>query len=94
VGMTRHQRAARVLRGKMRSPGRPPAWQRDQYLQFWAEIAKGLSSEDAAISIGVSSPLWEQVVPSGWRYASQPLGSVVGPLPVACRARGDRHPQG
>jgi hypothetical protein len=58
VGMTRHQRAAWTLRGKMRSPGRPPGWQRDQYLQVWTQIAKGLSSEDAAISVGVSSP-WE-----------------------------------
>lgn len=57
MGRTKYQRAAWALRPKMRSPGRPPAWQRDQYLQFWAEIAKGLSSEDAARSVGVSSPL-------------------------------------
>ena len=70
MGITRHQRAAWALRAKMRSPGRPPAWQRDhQYLQFWAEIAKGLSSEDAARSRGGVMSRWEQVVPSGWRYA-------------------------
>lgn len=57
MGLTRQQKATWPLRGRMRSPGRPPAWQRDQYLQFWAEIAKGLPSEDAAISVGVSSPV-------------------------------------
>jgi hypothetical protein len=52
VGITRHQRAAWALRGKIRSPGRPPAWQRDQYLRFWTEIARGLSSKDALQSEG------------------------------------------
>jgi IS30 family transposase len=43
------------MRGKMRSPGRPPGWQRDQLLRFWAEVAKGVSSEDAAVCVGVAS---------------------------------------
>jgi len=41
----------------MYSPGRPPVWQRDQVQRFWVGIAKGLSSEDAALSVGVSSPV-------------------------------------
>jgi IS30 family transposase len=76
VGMTRYQRAAWALRPKMRSPGRPPAWQRDQYLQFWDEIAKGLSSEDAARSVGVSSPLG----PRWFRQAGGMRPSRLGPL--------------
>lgn len=76
MGITRHQRAAWALRAKMRSPGRPPAWQRDQYLQFWAEIAKGLSSEDAARSVGVSCP-----VGSRWfREAGGMRPDRLGPL--------------
>jgi IS30 family transposase len=43
------------MRGKMRSPGRPPGWQRDQVLRFWTEIAKGISSEEAAVTVGVAS---------------------------------------
>ena len=39
----------------MRSPGRPPGWQRDQFQRFWVEIAKGTSSEEAAIAVGVAS---------------------------------------
>jgi IS30 family transposase len=38
----------------MRSPGRPPvAWREDRQ-RFWEAIARGLSSEDAAVSCGVS----------------------------------------
>ena len=39
----------------MRSPGRPPGWQREQRQQFWEAIARGLSSEEAATEAGVSS---------------------------------------
>ena len=55
MGLSRQQRATWAMRGKMRSPGRPPGWQRDQVQRFWAEIAKGVASEDAAVSVGVAS---------------------------------------
>ena len=55
MGVTRQQRATWPLRGKLRSPGRPPGWQRVQVQRFWIEIAKGVSSEDAAIAGGVAS---------------------------------------
>lgn len=55
MGVTRQQRATWAIRDKMRSPGRPPGWQRDQVQRFWAEIAKGFASEDAAVSVGVAS---------------------------------------
>lgn len=42
------------MRGKMRSPGQPPDWQRDPLQHLWAELAKGASSEVAAISVGVA----------------------------------------
>jgi hypothetical protein len=38
----------------LRSPGRPPAARRENYQLFWASIAAGRSSEDAAIDAGVS----------------------------------------
>jgi DNA-binding CsgD family transcriptional regulator len=62
--------------GKIRSPGRPPAWQRDQYLRFWTEIARGLSSKDAARSVGVSC-----AVGSRWfREAGGMRPNRLGPL--------------
>jgi IS30 family transposase len=55
MGISNQQKATWPMRGKLRSPGRPPGWQRDQRQRFWIAIAKGLSSEDAAISVGVAS---------------------------------------
>ncbi len=48
------RRSNRALRPPMRSPGRPPGWRREHLQQFWEAIARGLSSEDAAISVGLS----------------------------------------
>ncbi len=55
MGVSRQQKATWPMRGKMQSPGRPPGWQRDQRQRFWFEIAKGTSSEDAAVAVGVAS---------------------------------------
>jgi hypothetical protein len=41
----------------MRSPGRPGVNQRDAKQAFWARIAAGASSEDAAVGSGVSQPV-------------------------------------
>src|SRR6266699_1403940 len=41
-------------RERMRSPGRPPAGRREERQRFWAAIARGLPSEDAAVVAGVS----------------------------------------
>jgi len=38
----------------MRSPGRPPAGRREHGVRFWAAIALGASSVDAAAQAGVS----------------------------------------
>lgn len=43
-------------RPAMRSPGRPPA-RRDVERVFWRNIAKGMTSEDAATACGVSGPV-------------------------------------
>lgn len=53
-----HKRASDgCTRRKMRSPGRPPVWQRENQCRFWQAIALGRSSEEAAIDAGVSAPV-------------------------------------
>lgn len=54
MGLGRARRSNRALRPPMRSPGRPPGWRREHLRQFWEGIARGLSSEDAAIAVGLS----------------------------------------
>jgi transposase len=48
--------AALTGRAVMRSPGRPPV-RRDLERAFWARIAEGLTSDDAATACGVSGPV-------------------------------------
>src|SRR5215213_997843 len=73
AGRRRSDRALRpVLR---RSPGRPGVAQRENRRRFWAAIAAGLSSEDAAIGAGVSQP-----VGSRWfREAGGMPPKILGP---------------
>ena len=53
--MRERQRVVQLYRGQVPSPGRPTvAWRQDR-VRFWAAIAGGASSEDAALEIGVSS---------------------------------------
>ena len=47
--------ADRAGRPVMRSPGRPPVGRLEHRQRFWAAIAGGLSSEDAAVQAGVSA---------------------------------------
>jgi hypothetical protein len=52
------QRASdRSTRKKLRSPGHPPGWQRENLCRFWQAIAMGRTSEEAALNAGVSAPL-------------------------------------
>jgi len=44
-------------RAVMRSPGRPPVWRREHRQGFWDLIAQGISSEQAAVDVGVSQPV-------------------------------------
>ena len=55
--MAGRRRSDRALRGKLRSPGRPPVARQTHRRQFWAFVAKGLSSGDAAMEVGVSQPV-------------------------------------
>ena len=55
--MAGRRRSDRALRGKLRSPGRPPVARQEHRRRFWAFIAAGMTSEDAAMEVGVSQPV-------------------------------------
>ena len=50
----RRRRSDRAGREAMRSPGRPSVARREDRRRFWAAIARGLYSEQAAVEVGVS----------------------------------------
>jgi transposase-like protein len=58
-----HSKAAfgSVWTGPLPSPGRPSVAGRDERRRFWAAIAAGMASEDAAVEAGVS-----QAIGTGW----------------------------
>ena len=73
--MAGRRRSERALRSKLRSPGRPPVARQEHRRRFWVSIAAGQSSEDAAISAGVS-----QAVGSRWfREAGGMAPSTLAP---------------
>ena len=51
----RRRASGRAGRPPMGSPGRPPAGRREHRQRFWAAIARGVPSEDAAAEAGVSA---------------------------------------
>jgi IS30 family transposase len=55
-GVRRQWAADRALRPAMRSPGRPEP-SRAVQRQFWRLIAEGVSTDDAAAEVGVSTPV-------------------------------------
>jgi hypothetical protein len=65
-------------RAPMKSPGKP-SLRRDVERLFWREIAKGLSSEEAALAVGASQRPTRSAAPSttstGARRPSTACGS-------------------
>jgi IS30 family transposase len=53
----RKRRSQRAGRAPLPSPGRPPAAKRSELQQFWLGIARGMTSEDAALAAGLSQPV-------------------------------------
>lgn len=51
------QKQAREYRGQIPSPGRPTVAWREDRVRFWAAIARGVKTEDAAVEAGVSGPV-------------------------------------
>ncbi len=62
--ITRKRRSDRSGRNKLRSPGRPPVARHEDYQKFWALIAKGRTTEDAAISAGVRAACHQHFIHS------------------------------
>ena len=78
--MAKWRRSDRCSRAKLRSPGRPGVGMREHRRRFWAFIAAGLSSEEAAMGVGVSQPVgsrWFRVsggmAPSHLARSAKPL---------------------
>ena len=55
--MRERQREVQLYRGQVPSPGRPTVAWREDRVRFWAAVARGLKTEDAAGEAGVSSPV-------------------------------------
>ena len=55
--MKERQREVQQYRGQIPSPGRPTVAWREDRARFWAAIARGVSTEDAAVEADVSSPV-------------------------------------
>ena len=53
----RKLRSHRSGRAPLPSPGRPPVAERSELRRFWLGIARGMTSEDAALTAGMSQPV-------------------------------------
>ena len=76
----RKRRSDRSGRAPLPSPGRPPVAGREERSLFWAAIAAGLTSVDAAVEAGVSQPVgtrWFRkaggMPPAMFRSSAKPL---------------------
>jgi IS30 family transposase len=79
---TRRRRSDRAGRGVLRSPGRPSVARREDRLRFWAAIAAGVASEDAAVHAGASPAV-------GVRWFRE-----AGGMPPSQLSRSSRPPSG
>ena len=77
--MRERQREVQLYRGQVPSPGRPTVAWREDRVKFWAAIARGVKTEDAAVEAGVSSPV-------GFRWFRH-AGGVNPCLPPAVSGR-------
>src|SRR5215211_3712997 len=78
MGARRRRWSDRAGRPAMRSPGRPPAGCKEHRQRFWAAIARGLSSEDAAVEAGVSAAVGVRWFREGGGMRSVALGLPSG----------------
>lgn len=77
---TKRRRSHRSGRAPLPSPGRPPLASRTELERFWSGIANGMSSDDAAVSAGMSAPVgarWFRkaggMPPAMFRSSTKPL---------------------
>src|SRR3712207_7014237 len=80
--MAGRRRSDRALRAKCPSPGRPGVARREERRRFWALIAAGQSSWEAAIGVGVS-----EAVGSRWFREA-------GGMPPSTLGRSSKPPSG
>src|SRR5215211_1304973 len=78
MGTLRRRRLGLAGRAPMRSPGRPPVARREHRQRFWEAIARGLSSEDAAVSCGVSPAVGGRWFRQGGGMPSTSLAPLSG----------------
>src|SRR4051812_49505860 len=90
--MAGRRRSYRALRGKLRSPGRPPVARREHRRRFWAFIAAGMTSEDAAMEVGVSQPVGTRWFREAGGMAPSPLSHSSKPPPGPDLAFAQRGP--
>ena len=55
MGVGKRELEIWALRGQMCSPGRPSVARRQDRVRFWGAVARGTSTEDAAVEAGVST---------------------------------------
>jgi hypothetical protein len=65
MGVGKKQQSIRAMRGHMWSPGRPSTARREDRVRFWKAIARGVSTDNAAVQAGVSC-----AVGARWWYAA------------------------
>ena len=68
-------------RSAMKSPG-APSLRRDVERLFWHAIAKGLSSEEAALAVGASQAAGSRWFRETWRDANVHARPTLRPVPV------------
>ncbi len=78
MGKPKRRASDRAGRPAMRSPGRPPVGRLEHRQRFWMAIARGLSSEDAAVEAGVSGPVGVRWFREGGGMPSVTLASASG----------------
>ena len=90
----RKRRSDRSGRAPLPSPGRPPVAGRDERRRFWAAIAAGMASEDAAIEAGVSQAVGTRWFRKAGGMPPAMFGSVgkaaLRAVSLVCGAGGDR----
>jgi IS30 family transposase len=96
MGVVKRQLAVRAMRGQMVSPGRPTA-RREERVRFWEGIAQGLTSEDAAVAVGVAQAVGSRwfrqsggmppisLAPLSGRYLSFPEREEISILHAQCQ---------
>ena len=90
----RKRRSDRSGRAPLPSPGRPSVAGRDELRRFWAAIAAGMASEDAAVRRRRVAGGRNTMVPEGRRHATSDVWTIgeaaLRPVSLVCGAGGDR----